>query len=263
MEEKKNFTCFGDSITSDEVSGIGTTTAGVLGMNLIGNFAHGNATCSDWYNSDKRLTAVNFNIVPNQWHPDNVLSNQVLKLLRDMTPTGKPVCWTHPECGEFSVNACGTGSIKSKPDVIYIAIGANDGKEEQGNATPIFDNCDEVFRQKYSELTKKGIASALRWAIETLKCSFEDCFIFVASPLQANSPWEPSAFKYAPLYQKRSIIKKVCEYCSVYFIDSFTQSGFSQMRVKKYGDECGVHPIGKEKKRLAEFIAHKIEMELY
>ena len=185
MAEKKNFACFGDSITSDEVSGIGTTTAGVLGMNLIGNFAHGNATCSDWYNSDKRLTAVNFDIVPNQWHPDNVLSNQVLKVLRDMTPTGKPVCWTHPECGEFSVNACGTGSIKSKPDVIYIAIGANDGKEEQGNATPIFDNCDEVFRQKYSELTKKGIASALRWAIETLKCSFEDCFIFVASPLQA------------------------------------------------------------------------------
>lgn len=263
MEHKKYFACFGDSITSDEVSGIGTTVSKYLDMTLIGNYAHGNATCSDWYDGDKRLTSVNFDVAPDSWHPDNSLSNQILKLLQETTPAGEKIRWVHPEHGEYSPGAVGTGKIKSKPNVIYIAISANDGKEDNGNHTPVFDNTDEVFEQKYSELTRKGIASSLRWAIETLQCAFEDCFIFVATPLQSNSPWELNAFGHKALYTKRNIIKKICEYCSVYCIDSFAESGFSKIRSIKHGDGLSIHPIGEEKDRLARFIAHKIKTELY
>ena len=260
---KKTFACFGDSITSNEVCGIGTEISKILDMELTGNFAHGNATCSDWYKDGKCLTTVKCDFEPDIWDPVNTLSNQVYTLLRDFSPRGKKVCWVHPQCGSFSAELFGTERITKKPDVIYIAIGTNDGKTDNGNATPVFDDSANIFKQEYSTLTRQSIASSLRWAIETLKCVFENSFIFVASPLQADSPWEPSAFSYESLYMKRKIIKKVCEYCSVYFIDSFAESGFSKMRVKSYGDICGIHPAGNEKRRIAEFVAHKIKMELY
>lgn len=255
--------CMGDSITSDEVTGIGTLVSEILRMKLIGNFAHGNASCSDWYYENERLTKLEFEVTPNCWYADNVLSNQVLSLLRSTTPVGHEISWHHPIDGYFCADAEGTGINDNTPDVIYIAVGANDGKLEKGNATPVFDDCDYVFEQPYSKLTRKGIASALRWAVETLQCAYHDAIIFAASPLQAISPWEPSAFAYDALNKKRSIIKKVCEFCSINFIDSFAQAGFSQMRAKLYGDECGVHPINDERERIARFIAHKIRMELY
>ena len=41
---------FGDSITSDDVTGIGTRVAEILGCKLTGNFAIGASTCSDFHN---------------------------------------------------------------------------------------------------------------------------------------------------------------------------------------------------------------------
>lgn len=43
-----NFADAGDSITSDEVTGIGTEICKQLGATMIGNFAHGNAHCANW-----------------------------------------------------------------------------------------------------------------------------------------------------------------------------------------------------------------------
>lgn len=107
------FACFGDSITSDEVTGIGTKINNLLGTQLVGNFAHGNATCSDWYNDQ------NGNITtetPNVDHKDNdptktalsenqnVLSNQVRRCLAYTTDSASNVTYHHQIDKDFTLN---------------------------------------------------------------------------------------------------------------------------------------------------------------
>ena len=55
----RRFACLGDSITSDQVTGIGTLVAQKLGMTLTGNFACGYATRSDWHEGKKNITPAN------------------------------------------------------------------------------------------------------------------------------------------------------------------------------------------------------------
>lgn len=260
----KKYACFGDSITSDEVTGTGTVVGNLLGANIVGNFAHGNATGSDWFNGTTNDTVIKFDTATNADTNDNVLSNQVRRLLRHTTASGQQIAWTHPIDGSFSIDTAigtGLGNTDDKPDIIYIAIGTNDGRSESGYAispTTVIDDTDTVFLQTYSQLTRKGLASALRWAIETLQSAYPNANIFVASPLQANNV--STHLAYSALKQKRDIIEKVCQYCSVKFIDSFSESGFSKMiAYPNYGaDSIGVHPNQLWKINNAKFIANEI-----
>lgn len=233
VTDRKKFICFGDSITSEEVTGIGTRIAQLADFELLGNFAHGNATASDWHNKNKILTKYNLNIPVDTWFADNTLSNQVYACLNELK---------------------GTENI---PDIIYIAIGINDGRlEKYGDMTPVFDNCDEVFETEYSELTRIGIASALRWAAETLKREFPKAEIYIASPLQNSWTIEAGAFSDEIVLMKREIVRKVCDFCDVNYIDSYMDSGFTKEVSKKHGD--GVHPDEEYRDKIAEFIVRKI-----
>lgn len=260
MPKNYSFACLGDSITSDEVTGIGTLVCKKLGAELIGNFAHGNATMSDWHDGSRKLTKLNLNVQPDEWGSDNTLSNQIAKLLQTTTLKNVRISWQHPICGESSLDGiCGRADKSVAPDIVYIAIGINDGK--LGDYSRVIDNCDEVFKQDYMSLDKNSMASSLRWAIETLRSAYPDTLIFVASPLQTNTDYEPNAFSYDIVLKKREIIKKVCDYCSVYFIDLYARSGFSNMLAKYYGD--GVHPNAIYKNRIANYIVHTIRNEMY
>lgn len=260
------FACFGDSITSDEVTGIGTKINRLLGTQLVGNFAHGNATCSDWYN------AQNGNITtetPNVDHKDNdptktalsqnqnVLSNQVRRCLAYTTAANSNVTYHHQIDGDFVLNTSiwtGTGSTENTPDIIYIAVGINDG--QTNNLT--VDDTDTVFAQEYSQLDRCGFASSLRWAIETLLSAYPDAQFFVASPLQTGGKY--TRLNYQNTLLKRNIVQKVCQYCSVNFIDSFSESGYNRML--SYGiaswDTDTVHPKPVWANRIAHYVAQKI-----
>ena len=260
------FACFGDSITSDEVTGIGTKINRLLGTQLVGNFAHGNATCSDWYN------AQNGNITtetPNVDHKDNdptktalsqnqnVLSNQVRRCLAYTTSANSNVTYHHQIDGDFILNTSiwtGTGSTENTPDIIYIAVGINDG--QTNNLT--VDDTDTVFAQEYSQLDRCGFASSLRWAIETLLSAYPDAQVFVASPLQTGGTY--TRINYQNTLLKRNIVQKVCQYCSVNFIDSFSESGYNRML--SYGiaswDTDTVHPKPVWANRIAHYVAQKI-----
>ena len=261
------FACFGDSITSDEVTGIGTKTNDLLGTQLVGNFAHGNATCSDWYNVQ------NGNITtetPDVDHKDNdptktalsenqnVLSNQVRRCLAYTTPSGSDVTYHHPIDGDFTLNTSiwtATGSSENTPDIIYIAIGINDG---QAN-TLVVDDTDTIFQQEYSQLDRCGFASSLRWAIETLLSAYPEAQIFVASPLQTGGTYQRIDYQHTLL--KRNIVRKVCQYCSVNFIDSFSESGFNRMLAHGIAswDTDTVHPKPAWVNRIACFVANEIK----
>lgn len=224
----KMFVCFGDSITSDEVTGTGTRIAELSQMELLGNFAHGNATASDWHSGDNILTRKNLDLPVNEWFADNTLSNQIFKFL----------------------------DVKdSLPDIIYIAIGINDGRvEAYGDMTPVFDNCSNVFGKP---LTRIGIASALVWAVETLKRECPKAEIFAASPLQNSWTIEPGAFSESVVLTKREIIKKVCGFCKIRFIDSYEKSGFTREIAALHGD--GVHPDEEYREKIAHFVIDEIK----
>ena len=229
----KTFICFGDSITSAEVTGVGNKIAEFGGMKLLGNFAHGNASASDWHDGEKILTKRSLEPPMDRWFPDNALSNQVYTCLERLGQSGE------------------------KPEIIYIAISVNDGKlEDMGDLTPVSDDCEAVFSRKYEELTRVGIASALRWAIETLQAAFPRADIFAASPLQTNTEYEPPAFAPEVVELKRQIVRKVCGFCGIYYIDSYAESGFTREIANIHGD--GVHPDPEYRDKIASFVAEKV-----
>lgn len=262
---KLKFACLGDSLTSDEVTGIGTVVCKKLGMKMVGNFAHGNSTCSNWQKNGLDITPVDINIPFDFCGPVNCLSNQVYGLLAHTAPYGEPIRWTHPVDGSFEIGIAGKGHTDDIPDIIYIAFGANDGKSSEGgqSPTPITDDAESVYLKPYSKLDKLSIASSLRWAIETLQSAYPFAMIFVASVMQANSDILHAAFDYPVLIKKREIIRKACLYSSVRFVDLFGKSGFSRMYAKAEGDDIGIHPKEKQRNRIANFIVHEIEKEYY
>lgn len=245
------FACLGDSITSDQVTGIGTVVARKLDAELVGNFACGYATCSDWHEGPRNVTRVTLDVPPNTNTDDNVLSNQVRRLITAVTPKGQPVAWRHPFAGDFSLPVTlGTGLGLPQPDVIYIAISTNDGNDPRNAVT---DDADRVLAQSYADLDRNSLASALRWAIETLQCVCPGAQLFVATPLQAwsDQPW----MSYDSTRLKRDLIVRVCRACGVKVIDSFYESGFSQLIARDHGE---VHPDEMWKERIAGFVAASI-----
>lgn len=248
------FACLGDSITSDQVTGIGTVVARKLDAQMLGNFACGYATCTDWHDGDVNITPVSLTVPPNTNTADNVLSNQVRRLLQATTPLAEPVCWHHPVAGEFRLEGVlGTG-VGPAPDIIYIAISTNDGNQPCN--VPV-DDAEEILRQPYAALTRSSIASALRWAVETLQSAFPYAQIFVATPLQTwtDLPW----MSYETMLLKRDIIMTVCRSLGVKIIDSFFESGFSRLIAKEHGE---VHPDEGWKENIASFVAARIRASI-
>lgn len=220
------FACLGDSITSDQVTGIGTAVAQKLGAELAGNFACGYATCTDWHDGDHNMTPVTLAVPPNTNTADNVLSNQVRRVLA-------------------------SGAV---PDVIYIAIGTNDGNQPFNQP---FDDADAVLAQPYEALARCSMASALRWAIETLRRAFPKAMIFVATPLQTctDLPW--MAFPVNRM--KRDVIIRIAQALDCHVIDSFYESGFTEAVARDHGE---VHPDDAWKETIACYIANRIKETL-
>jgi hypothetical protein len=250
LTDKTVYACFGDSITSDQVTGIGTVVAAKLGYEMLDNYACGYATCTDWHdNKGNNTTTVTLVVPPNTNTDDNVLSNQVRRLLADLTAEGEQITWEHPIDGKFSLDcSIGVGTGKGKaPNVVYIAVSTNDGNHPE-NA--VVDDTDLVLAGTYSELTRTSLSSALRWAIETIQSACPAANIFVATPLQTctDNEW----MSYENTRQKRDIIKKVCRFCGVKIIDSFYESGFNRLATINGG---GVHPNEEWKENIASYVA--------
>lgn len=251
-----SFACLGDSITSDQVTGIGTRVAQLLGATPCGNFACGYATCSDWHDGKRNVTRVTLTEPPNTNTDDNVLSNQVRRLLQAITPRGEIIRWHHPLAGDFSLPAevgLGQGTL-FPPDILYIAISTNDGNHPLNAGI-----CDTeaALRQPYEALDRCGIASSLRWAVETLRCACPQAAIFVATPLHAVS--DQAWMSEENTGRKRDIILRVCRTLEVQVIDSFQESGFTPEVAAAHG---GVHPDEEWKERIARYVAGAIRRRM-
>lgn len=249
------FCCLGDSITSDQVTGIGTAVARKLGAAHLLNAACGYATCSDWHDGARNVTPVTLVEPPNTNTADNVLSNQVRRVLQAITPAGQPIRWT-VDGAEYRLDPAvgvGTGTLP-QPDVIYIAISTNDGNHPFNTVT---DDFAAVAAQPYADLTRNSLASALRWAIQTLQAACPGARIFVATPLQTCT--DLPHMSPANGLVKRRLVMAVCELCRVPCIDSFLESGFDAAVAREHGE---VHPDEEWKERIACFVAERISARL-
>lgn len=255
--ENKKFVCLGDSIWSDQVAGIGTIISSDLKAKLVGNFAVGWATASDWHDETKNITPQTLTEPNNTDTADNVLSNQVRRVLQWTTAKDQQITWHHPLDGDFNIDksiGVGLGHTEDIPDVIAISISTNDGKN---NHCLVKDDVDDVINQDYKSLSRISIASAIRWAIETLRSAYPNVQIFVCTPLQTNS--SNTWMSYQNNLQKSEIIKKICQYCSVPVIDQFSNSGFSKMMTVAGTAGDYIHPTGNWKQKIALFNKKAIE----
>ena len=254
----KKYACLGDSITSDQVVGIGTLVNDILNTHLVGNFACGYAICSNWHTGDVDESPQSFVVPQNTNTADNVLMNQVLRLLQWTTALDAQVTWTHPVAGAYSVSEAigtGLGHTDDIPDVIYIAIGVNDGR----NAKNLFvDDADAVMSSTYADLTKCSYASALRWAIETLNSAYPNAQIFVASPLFTNENDGTSNGHHnrGAILAKREVSKKIANYCNAFFIDSTYESGYTVLAATQVNN---IHPNGRYKNIIGRYVASEIK----
>lgn len=254
----KKYACMGDSITSDQVVGIGTLVNDILNTKLVGNFACGYATCSNWHTGDTDESPQTFVEPQNTNTADNVLMNQVIRLLQWTTALDAQVTWTHPVAGAYSVSEAigtGLGHTDDTPDLIYIAIGVNDGR----NAKNLFvDDSDAVMSSTYADLTKCSYASALRWAIETLNSAYPNAKIFVASPLFTNENDGASNGHHnrGAIIAKREVSKKIANYCNAIFIDSTYESGYTVLAATQVGN---IHPNGRYKSIIGRYVANEIK----
>ena len=254
----KKYACLGDSITSDQVVGIGTLVNDILNTKLVGNFACGYAICSNWHTGETDESPQSFQVPQNTNTADNVLMNQVLRLLQWTTALDAQVTWTHPIAGAFSVPTSvgtGLGHTDDIPDVIYIAIGVNDGR----NAKNLFvDDSDAVMSSTYADLTKCSYASALRWAIETLNSAYPNAQIFVASPLFTNENDGTSNGHHnrGAILAKREVSKKIANYCNAFFIDSTYESGYTVLAATQVNN---IHPNGRYKNIIGRYVASEIK----
>lgn len=222
-----SFACFGDSITSDQVTGIGTRVGQLLGAADIRNYACGYATLSDWHRGKENITPVSLKVPFDTNTADNVLSNQIRRLLADRDRDG------------------------FRPDIVYIAAGINDGNNPCNK--PV-DDAEAVLAQQFDELDRLSIASSLRWAVETMKQQFPEAEIFVASPLFTYGA-DPHMNRDTVL-MKRSVIKRIAEFENAQFIDSTFESGFTEEVAKDNGQ---VHPNELWKENIARFVTQKIQ----
>lgn len=246
------FASLGDSITSNQVTNTALAIKDILGVSYLketagdgspsdagnvttefGNLAVGYATMTDlWIDGANKtephlLKSQNLNgqLVASAY---NTLSNQVLRLLQHTTPLNQQISWTHPLTGvayniDTSVGV-GKGYTNDKPDIIYIAIGTNDTIPSK-----YVDDCETVFAQSYAELKRDTFASALRWAVETLRINYPYAMIFVATPLHRKAGTD-GGYPYGGEIQKTKqlLIKKICEWLGIFVIDSYAECGIGE-----------------------------------
>lgn len=250
-----SFCCLGDSITSDQVTGIGTVVARKLGAAHLLNAACGYATCSDWHDGNVNVTPVTLVEPPNTNTADNVLSNQVRRVLQAVTPTGQPIRWAVEDM-EYTLDPAvglGTGTLPH-PDVIYIAISTNDGNHP---FNAVHDDFATVAAQSYAQLTRNSLASALRWAVETLRAACPQARLFLATPLQTFTDMPHMSHENGLL--KRRLVMDICRLTGAECIDSFMDSGFDAAVAREHGE---VHPDEEWKERIADFVARQIAESL-
>lgn len=197
----------GDSITSNQVTNTadavrqkinavylqeresdGSVNAGNV-TTEFGNVACGWSTLTDYWVDGENKTTLRLLKSPNvnaqeEEYAYNVLSNQILRLAQHTTALGEQIIINATDGTNFTVPTeigVGKGYTDDIPDVIYIASSTNDRWTREIIQK---DDWEEVRTQKYNELKRDTIPSALRWAIISLQSLYPSAYIFVCTPLQ-------------------------------------------------------------------------------
>lgn len=208
----KKMAILGDSI---DVSTWQSVAISELGLSSVVNVAQAGARHND--NEGGTTTEVNLSTYGSV-SKDNVLSNQVRRLVQDSFTLSAQINWTHPVTGfvtSIDVGK-GTGLGNLSPDIIIIKLGQNGG---QGALTD--SDFNTVIGQAYSALDRLNQYSSMRWAIETLQIVFPNVPIFIASNYQG------ATLGFSTGKIRSDISQRMANYMNAIYINTFEEIGIN------------------------------------
>lgn len=178
------YVALGDSITASSFS-YAYKVADKFNMEII-NFGSDGAHFTNF--SD---TTVDFshwlvhNELPNA-HSNNVIQNQIYKLLRMITPISDNVPETNVQTvfySDYTYPVKGLGTL-NKDDVKLITIAA--GTNDSSSFIPIGDY-DSIQNIPYNQLDKRTLWSAIKWAVIVLRKYIPNAKVVILTPIQRSN----------------------------------------------------------------------------
>ena len=190
-----------------------------------------------------------FRIEDNGGH-NNTICNQVEMILRGKDKQN--LNYSHnPQYDDF--------------DIIFVFVGSNDNPVEAPIATKKIEEQFVSSDLKPLPLEKVDLTSwagAMRYTYENLRRLYPNAKIFYCSPVQGADEVRP----YTDIKIKGEIIKSVCDRISdVIFVDTFNCGICSIYETwqAEGRDLCdGLHPNDNGAKKIADFIARAVKMQL-
>ena len=271
----KKIAILGDSIMYNMASLIAEQVdMDMIDCNGTHCFALGNATACDYFDENSNnITPIDLSTIDCTPSPYNTLSNQVRRLAQWTTPLGEVISWNvisdNTTVTIPSEKGLGLGHIEDVPDVIYIAISTNDYNW--------VNDVEDIESQNFSQLKRDSIASALRWAIDSLQTLYPNTIIYVATPLQnADSGTDKNErFGYKAEKSKANIIREISQFCCVYCVDTFSEFSYgrnyingvlsdTELKPNSWSDnDNGLHPNNRGNFAYSRYIAKQIKNKFY
>ena len=275
INSNKKIAILGDSIMYNMASLIAEQVdMDMIDCNGTHCFALGNATACDYFDENSNnITPIDLSTIDCTPSPYNTLSNQVRRLAQWTTPLGEIISWNvlsdNTTVTIPSEKGLGLGHIEDVPDVIYIAISTNDYNW--------VNDVEDIESQNFSQLKRNSIASALRWAIDSLQTLYPNAIIYVATPLQnADSGTDKNErFGYKAEKSKANIIREIAQFCCVYCVDTFSEFSYgrnyingvlsdTELKPNSWSDnDNGLHPNKKGNFAYSRYIAKQIKNKFY
>lgn len=189
------------------------------------------------------LTTIDYSANGSNKTENYVMSNQILRLLKDKTDS------------------------TYYPNLITIMCGLNDS----AYGPSIIGNYDETFsidmanitaeewftNTKYKKIRETVFGSA-RYVIENIKRNFPNSIILLLTTQQCNN----GSYIYNNILAVNEAVVKIAKRYSIPIVDVFNESGITDAGglISQYLKNDGIHPNSEGEKLLANFLTNKIKL---
>lgn len=172
---------------------------------------------------------------------ENIMSNQLKRLLKDKDETGYYPNLITIMCGLNDATGCNTGSCIDSYRIDKIA----DINITEWNSD-----------SRYTPL-RKTVYGSMRYVIECLKKHFPQSCIIIMTPQQTNN----SNYKKNTILRINEIIKIIARKNNIAIVDVYNECGINATNTQIYLDEYQLHPNKDGEKLLKTYVENQIRLK--
>lgn len=172
---------------------------------------------------------------------DNIMSNQLIRFLKDKDETGYYPDLITIMCGLNDATGCITGSCIDSYRIDKIA----DINITEWNSD-----------SKYLQL-RKSVYGSMRYIIECLKKHFPQSCIIIMTPQQTNN----KNYKTGVILRINQIIKSITGKNNIAVVDIYNECGINSTNTKQYLDDMQLHPNKEGEKLLKAYVENQIRLK--